>query len=67
VPLPLPITIGEITPEWITAALRTRAPGVTISELEVVDVVDTTTTKIRLRLDRDARAIEAGIPELVLV
>lgn len=66
-PLPLPITVGEITPEWITAALRTRVPDVTITGLEVVDVVDTTTTKVRLRLDRDARAIDAGIPELVIV
>ena len=65
--LPLPITVEGITPEWLTAALRTRAPGVTVHGLEVVDVVDTTTTKVRLRLDRDTRAVDAGIPELIIV
>ena len=64
---PLPITVEEITPEWLTAALRTRAPGVTVHDFDVVDVVNTTTTKVRLRLDRDATAVAAGIPELVIV
>jgi hypothetical protein len=64
---PLPITVDEITPEWLTLALRTRAPDVTVRAFEVVDVVDTTTTKARLRLDRDAAAVDAGIPELVIV
>jgi hypothetical protein len=64
---PLPITVEEITPEWLTAALRHRAPGVTVHGFDVVDVVDTTTTKVRLRLDRDAPATAAGIPELVIV
>jgi hypothetical protein len=65
--LPLPITVDEITPEWLTFALRTRAPGVTVKGFEVVDVVNTTTTKVRLRLDRDADATDAGLPELVIV
>src|SRR5215831_9973062 len=65
--LPLPITVEEITPIWLTSALRTRAPGVTVHGFDVVDVVNTTTTKVRLRLDRDAAATDAGIPELVIV
>jgi hypothetical protein len=65
--LPLPTTVEEITPEWLTAALRTRARGVTVHGFEIVDVVNTTTTKVRLRLDRDARATAAEIPELVIV
>lgn len=64
---PLPLTVEEITPEWLTAALRTRAPGVTIPGCEVVDVLRTTTTKVRVRLDRDEAAVAAGIPELVIV
>ena len=51
--LPLPITVEEITPLWLTAALRQRAPGVTIRDCEVVDTIFTTCSKIRLRLDRD--------------
>jgi hypothetical protein len=65
--LPLPITVEEITAEWLTSALRTRCPGATVHGIEVVDVVDTTTTKVRLRLERDALATAAGIPELVIV
>ena len=57
--LPLPISVEEITPEWLTAAVRTRAPGVTVHGFEAVDVVNTTTTKVRLRLDRDATATDA--------
>lgn len=65
--LPLPITVEELTPEWLTAAFRTRAPGVTIKACEVVDTIFTTCSKIRLRLDRDQAALAAGIPELVIV
>jgi hypothetical protein len=64
---PLPVTVEEITPDWLTAALRLRAPGVTVHGCEVVNVINTTTTKVRLRLDRDQKAIAAGIPELVIV
>ena len=60
---PLPITVEEITSDWLTAALRTRAPGVTVLGFEVVNVINTTSTKVRLRLDRDERAVDAGIPE----
>jgi hypothetical protein len=66
-PFPLPIAIEEITPEWLTAALRTRAPEATVRGLEIVDVIHSTTTKIRLRLDRDEAARRAGVPELVIL
>src|SRR4029453_2203809 len=59
---PLPITGEDIDPAWLTAALRPRAPGVTVHSIEVVDVLNPPTTKVRLRLDRDATAIAAGIP-----
>lgn len=65
--LPLPVTIEEITPGWLTAALRTRAPDVTVRGLEVVDVNHSTTTKVRLRLDLDEAARRAGVPELVIL
>ncbi|PEQ11242.1 hypothetical protein B2G71_18330 [Novosphingobium sp. PC22D] len=65
--LPLPVTVEEITPEWVSAALRTRAEGAAVEGIEVVDAVFTTCSKIRLRLDRNPAAIAAGIPELVIV
>lgn len=66
-PFPLPTTVEGITPEWLTAALRTRASGVTVTACDVVDTVFSTCSKIRLRLERDEAAIAAGIPELVIV
>jgi hypothetical protein len=64
---PLPVTVEGVTAEWLTQALRQRAPGVTICKAEVVDTIFTTCSKIRLRLDRDEAAVAAGIPELVIV
>ncbi|MCW1428460.1 ecdysteroid 22-kinase family protein [Novosphingobium sp. JCM 18896] len=64
---PLPVTVEGVTAEWLTAALRQRTPGVTITGAEVVDTIFTTCSKIRLRLDRDAAAVAAGIPELIIV
>jgi hypothetical protein len=64
---PLPVTVEGVTAEWLSKALRQRAPGVTIRRAEVVDTVFTTCSKIRLKLDRDDAAIAAGIPELIIV
>jgi hypothetical protein len=64
---PLPMTIEEITPEWLTSALRTRAPAATARGFEVVDVINGTSTKIRLRLDLDGAARQAGIPATVIL
>lgn len=64
---PLPIELAEITPEWLTAALRVRAPGATVRGAEIVDMVRGTTTKVRLRLDLDQAAKDAGIPDVVIL
>lgn len=65
--LPLPVTLEEITPQWLTAALGTKAPGVTVRDCEIVDVIRSTTTKIRLKLNLDDAGRRAGIPELVIL
>lgn len=59
---PLPLKMDEIDREWLTAALRTRAPGVAVNSYEIVDVNHGTSTKIRLRLDMDEVGQRAGIP-----
>lgn len=64
---PLPLLITDIDAEWMTRALRTRAPGATCHGVEVVDVIKGTCTKIRLRLTLDSAAKAAGIPELVIL
>ncbi len=64
---PLPVTEEEITADWLTAALRQRAPGVTVRSFEHVDSIRGTSTKLRLRLDVDEAGRRAGIPELVIL
>jgi len=64
---PLPTTTDAITPQWLTAALRQRAPEVAVRGCEIVDTIHGTCSKIRLRLDLDAAAAQAGIPELVIL
>lgn len=64
---PLPIVFEEITPEWITAALRVKYPDVTAQGVEIVDMVRGTTTKIRLRLKLDAAGKAAGLPDVMIL
>lgn len=64
---PLPITVEEVTANWLTTALRTRAPGVTVLKAEVVDTIFTTCSKIRMRLTMDEAGKKAGIPELIII
>jgi hypothetical protein len=64
---PLPVTVDQVTTAWLNAALRTRAPGITITGSAVVDTVFSTCSKIRMKLERDAAAIAAGIPERIIV
>jgi len=64
---PLPISLEEITPAWLSAAVRQRAPHATVRGVEIVEFIRSTSTKIRLRLDLDEAAKRAGIPELVIL
>jgi hypothetical protein len=64
---PLPLKIEEIDRDWLTRALRTRAPGVGLHGFETLEVIHGTCTKARLRLDLDEAAQRAGIPEQVIL
>jgi hypothetical protein len=46
--LPLPLTPEEITAAWLTEALQERHPGVRVTQLETVDIIPGTSTKIRV-------------------
>lgn len=65
--LPLPMTIEQITPAWLTAALSSNAPDVSVREAEILDVINGACTKIRLRLGVDGAGRRAGIPERVIL
>ncbi|WP_167854920.1 phosphotransferase [Mangrovimicrobium sediminis] len=64
---PLPLTIEAITADWMTRALRQKAPGITVERVEVVDLIRGTCTKIRLRLEVDEAGQRAGIPPTVIL
>lgn len=64
---PLPTTLAEIDAEWVTLALRTRAPDVTVRQCELVDIIPGTCTKVRLRLDVDEAGMRARIPTSVIL
>jgi hypothetical protein len=64
---PLPITVEEVTAPWLTAALRTRTPGITVLSAELVDANLGTCSKLRYRLVLDEAGRAAGIPELIMV
>jgi hypothetical protein len=65
--VPLPLELDGIDAAWLTAALRTRAPDVTVRGFEVVTSRRGTCTKLRLRLDLDDAGRRAGIPETVIL
>jgi hypothetical protein len=47
---PLPLTAEGITAAWLSEALRTRYPGVVVDQVEPLQIIDGTATKVRLRL-----------------
>ncbi|HKX77406.1 MAG TPA: phosphotransferase [Novosphingobium sp.] len=64
---PLPIVIEEITPEWLTAALRTRVAEATVVGMQILEVIGGTCTKVRLQLELNEAARRAGIAERVVL
>jgi hypothetical protein len=63
----LPVIIEEIDCDWLTAALRTHAPDVTVRGAQIVDITRGTCTKIRLRLDMEQHGPQTGIPDTVIL
>jgi hypothetical protein len=66
-PIPLPLEIEEIDRDWLTQALRVRAPDVTVRDFEMAEIIRGTCTKIRLHLDMDEAGRRAGIPQSVIL
>jgi hypothetical protein len=55
--LPLPVRPGQVSQDWLEAALRVRQPDLRLETAEVVDVITGTSTKIRVRV----RAVAGGV------
>jgi hypothetical protein len=64
---PLPLTAEGVTAAWLSAALRTRYPGVVISQVEPVQIIEGTATKVRLRLAYGPHTRHDGLPDQMCV
>jgi len=64
--LPLPIKPEGVTREWLTQALRSQYPTVTVDQANAVDVILGTSTKIRIRC-RYSGAEADRLPETLIV
>ncbi len=56
----LPIDASGLTPEWLSAALSRRHPGVRLAAVEVLDATERTNHHLRLGLTYD---VQAGAPD----
>lgn len=63
----LPVEIEQITGDWLTSALRAHAPEVSVRGFEIVDVIRSTCTKIRIGLELANNRADAPIPSSVIL
>ena len=63
----LPRSIEELTPNWLSAALGERFPGIEVTGLDIVQVISGTTTKIRLKVSYANGIMLDGPPETLCV
>jgi hypothetical protein len=59
---PLPRHLEDVTREWLERTLRQRHPELAIRALNIVQIVNGHTTKMRVELDLNAAGIALGIP-----
>ena len=64
---PLPQKPEQITREWLTEALQERYPGVEVTRATVRDVINGTSTKIRVALEYDGAGQKHGLPATLIV
>lgn len=61
----LPRHLSEVTREWLVALLQHRYPGIDIASMQVVDIKNGHTTKLRLALQYNEVGRTAGLSPLV--
>lgn len=62
----VPTRPEDVTPEWLTAFLTTRHPGVKVEGFDVLQRTQGAATRLRLRL-RYADGARAGLPEVLFL
>jgi Ecdysteroid kinase-like family len=64
---PLPLTAQHVTAPWLSAALRTRYPGVVVTGLEPLQIIEGTATKVRLRFANGRGGHREGLPDQMCI
>lgn len=59
---PAPASIDDLTPDWLTSALRVQHPGVTVTGVTATSVRQGSCTTARLVLEYDRAGHRAGLP-----
>ena len=63
----LPLTIEDISTEWLSSGLSVSTPGVRVNNFDIVNVRHGFTTVIRLHVDLNDEGVKAGIgPSIIL-
>jgi hypothetical protein len=63
----LPLSVSDITPEWLSDALSTSNPGVEVTSAEVDRVIHGTASKALLRVTYNEAGVDAGLPTTLCV
>ena len=64
---PLPTEVKHLTPEWLTTALSSKAPGLVVKGLEITEVRHGFTSLIFLTLDLNDAGREAGVTRNIVI
>jgi ecdysteroid kinase len=62
---PLPLHWKAVTPEWLTATLANRYPGIVVETMHTVELRNTHTTKLRVALEYNEVGRRSGVPSLL--
>lgn len=63
----LPRSFNDVDAPLMTQLIGQRYPGVVVNDMEVVELKNGHTTKVRVKLDLNAAGRDAGIPEQVCI
>lgn len=64
---PLPLASHDVSAAWVSAALRTRYPGVIVTEIDPLETIHGTATKMLIRLSYDASTRLDALPDRLWV
>lgn len=61
----LPRQLDEVNSSWLSALLTARYPGVVVEEMEIVQLINSHTTKLRVKLTYNELGRQLGLPQHV--